>query len=177
MCQEMLTMSSKYSLYFLSSLLAVSINLFVGLTDAVNASGKITDDQDKAKIIPRLIKDVKILQAHEKDYIDLFQDFVTEEVIASINKNIIGNKKIISVLEDFNKNAVTEDKALTELLWLRYSLIDSRRSNTLIFNKYRSDNQAHLVIFGPTAPEIYDSLTPDQQICARKAIDRYQLFK
>ncbi len=140
-------MNTNFSLYFLFSILVGGINLFSGLTGPVNALGKITDDQDKNKIISRLIKDVKILQAHEKDYIDIFQYIITAEVKASIEKNIVGNKKIISVLEDIKKNAVTEDKALRELLWLRHSLINSRRSNTLIFNKYRLDRQAHLVIF------------------------------
>ena len=169
-------MNTNFSLYFLFSILVGGINLFSGLTGPVNALGKIADDQDKNKIISRLIKDVKILQAHEKDYIDIFQYIITAEVKASIEKNIVGNKKIISVLEDINNNIVTEDKALRELLWLRHSLINSRRSNTLIFNKYRLDRQAHLVIFGPTAPEMYDLLTPDQQIYARKATDKYQLF-
>lgn len=133
---------------------------------------------DKNGLILELIKKVEILQAHESDYIEQFKKLITPKVIISINKNIEGNKKVLSLLNDLKDKKITEDKVLQELLFLRFSVIISRQKNTSLFIASRSDKSGETVryVYGPTNPDIYESLDENQKILAVKAIDKYQTF-
>lgn len=132
----------------------------------------------KSKIITGLIRDVEILQAHEKDYIDFFRELITPELITSIKKNLQANEAILSYLKKLQAGELTEDKTLEEILMLRYSFIDSRRKNSLTFhdNFINNPSDRGRILYGPTNPNIYDLLTPEQQILSIKAIDKYQTF-
>ncbi|MDI9638536.1 hypothetical protein QM565_22720 [Geitlerinema splendidum] len=88
------------------------------------------------------------------------------------------NEAISSYLKKLQTGELTEDKTLEEILMLRYSFIDSRRKNSLIFHKNFINNPSGRgdILYGPTDPNIYDLLTPEQQILSIKAIDKYQTF-
>lgn len=129
-------------------------------------------ESSRNKVISELIKKVDTLQAHEEDYIDLFKDLINSQVISSIRKNIKANKSILELLQKFKENTITTDGIINKILFLRFSFIDSRQKNTFIFNKEPKGS----ILYGPTSPNIYDSLTSDQKILADKAIDKYQMF-
>lgn len=79
---------------------------------------------NKSKVIEGLIRDVEILQAHEEDYIDLFKDCITPEVITSIKKNVQTNEEVLLILNKLQKNQLTENNALQEILFLRYIFVN-----------------------------------------------------
>lgn len=132
---------------------------------------------EKERLIPGIIREVEILQAHEEDYIDIFQDTLTPQLLGSIRKNIEGNQKILELLQGLKNGKLNENDAIKEILLLRYSLIKSRRSNALLYNQYLLKGSKDLeILYGPTDPDIYDSLTPSQKFLASKATDKYQIF-
>ncbi len=133
---------------------------------------------NKSKVIEGLIRDVEILQAHEEDYIDLFQDCITPEVITSIKKNVQTNEEVLLILNKLQKNQLTENNALQEILFLRYIFVNSRRQNSLKFHNNFINNPSGRgdILYGPTNPDIYHLLTPEQQSLSIKATDKYQTF-
>ena len=132
----------------------------------------------KSSIVAGLIKEVEILQAHEEDYIDFFKDMITPAVIVSIRKNIEANEKILTLLRNLKIGILTENNTLAEVLMLRFTFINSRHNNSIIFNRSLSPNSSEnaTILYGPTDPSIYHLLTPEQQILSTKATDKYQTF-
>lgn len=150
-----------------------------GDDSVITSSSRPSSSVDpRTNLIAGLIREVKVLQAHEADEIDRFIDYVTPEVRTIIAKNLQVNEKILLTLNKLQKNQLTESTALEEISMRRYSFINSRRKNSLTFYQNFTDNPSDRgrVLYGPTDPDIYDLLTPEQQILSTKATDKYQTY-
>jgi hypothetical protein len=133
--------------------------------------------QDKYQVISGLIEEIEILQAYEEDYVDNIQGFINLQVAISIGKNIEANKMILGLLKNL-ENGESINNALKKILFLRYSFIKSRHSNTLRYNEALSSCSLEIpeILYGPTNPDIYDSLTARQQFLATYATEKYRTY-
>ncbi|MBX9786578.1 MAG: hypothetical protein K2Y08_04500 [Alphaproteobacteria bacterium] len=158
---KLLGNSTAMMLLFLPAVSAMNEDPERDRATAASSSGPCPVDP-RTNLIAGLIREVKILQAHESDAIGLIIDDDTPfELRRIIGKNLQFNENILFTLEKLQENQLSESTALKRILFLRYDFICARYKNRSIFHD------------SPSTQEISEYLAYDRM---NLSTDRYQAY-